>query len=113
MCFDDADGSLTLTPGDTLYFSVRRGSMVIGTPDSAFGMPIEEGDILMPPAAPGPPALFIAAEALGLGTARSGTAGPFGPDDVDAIDVPEPGFVLQLAAGIAFLVAVGWRRARR
>ena len=27
--------------------------------------------------------------------------------------VPEPGFVLQLAVGIAFLAAVGWRRARR
>jgi hypothetical protein len=114
LSFNDADGSGTLTPGDTLYFSVRRGSLVIGAPDSAFGMPIEEGDILMPPAGPGlPPALFIAAEALGLGTSRSGTAGPFGPDDVDAIDVPEPGFALQLVAGIAFLVAVGRRRARR
>jgi hypothetical protein len=114
LSFDDADGSMTLTPGDTLYFSVRRGSLVIGTLDSLFAIPIEEGDILMPPVGPGiPPQLFIAAEALGLGTARSGTAGPFGPDDVDAIDLPEPGFALQIAAGIAFLAAVGRRRARR
>jgi hypothetical protein len=114
LAFDDADQSLTLTAGDTLYFSVRRGSAVIGTPDSAFGIAIEEGDILMPPSVPGlPPAIFIAADALGLGTARAGTAGPFGPDDVDAIDVPEPGFAWQLGAGIAFLAALGRRRGRR
>jgi len=113
LAFDDADGSLSLTPGDTLYFSVRRGSAVIGTPDSAFGVAIEEGDILMPPLAPGlPPAMFIAAEALGLGTARSGTAGIFGPDDVNAIDLPEPGFAWQLGAGIALLAALGRRRSR-
>jgi hypothetical protein len=114
LAFDDADGSLSLTPGDTLYFSVRRGSAVIGLGDSAFGMPIEEGDILMPPTVAGaPPAIFIAAEALGLGTVRSGTAGQFGADDVNAIDLPEPGFAWQLAAGLAFLVTVGRRRAGR
>jgi hypothetical protein len=114
LAFDDADQSLSFTPGDAVYFSVRRKSAVIGAPDSRFGMPIEEGDILMPPAQPGlPPGIFIAAEAMGLGTARSGTAGPFGPDDVDAIDLPEPRFAWQIAAGIAFLAAVGRRRARR
>ncbi|MEZ5975726.1 MAG: hypothetical protein R3E96_13060 [Planctomycetota bacterium] len=32
-----------------LLFSVRRGSWVIGQPDSIFGIPIEEGDILTTP----------------------------------------------------------------
>lgn len=90
LIFYDADGSLTLTPGDMIYFSVRRGSAVIGALDSAFGAPIEPGDVLTVPAGPpGTPAIFIAAEAMGLGTARSATAGPFGPDDVDALDVIE------------------------
>ena len=97
------DGAL-----DTVYFSVRRGSAVIGAPDSAFGLPIEEGDILTLPFAPGlPPAIFIAAEALGLGTLRSGTAGPFGADDLDALDilaVPEPGAGLLVGIGLATLL---------
>jgi len=110
LIFDDADGSQTLTPGDSIYFSVRRGSAVIGRPDSAFAVPIEEGDILTVPAfLGGNPAIFIAAEAGGLATVRSGTALVFG-DDVDALDVPEPGFGLQLAAGLAFLATVGRRR---
>lgn len=86
--FNDADGTLTLTPPDTIGFSVRRGSAVIGTPDSTFGIPIEEGDVLTVPTGAGAfPAILISAEALGLGTARSGTLGPFGPDDLDALDI--------------------------
>ncbi|VAW44277.1 hypothetical protein MNBD_GAMMA02-1771 [hydrothermal vent metagenome] len=85
LSFDDADLSGTLTPGDTLLFSVRRGSAVIGAPDSMFGIPIEEGDILTVPTLPGAvPAVFIAAEVLGLFTARAGA--PIG-DDLDAIDL--------------------------
>jgi hypothetical protein len=79
------DGS----PTDMLIFSVRRGSAVIGRPDSIFGRPIEEGDLLVPPVAGGLspfPGIFIAAENLGLATVRSGTAALFG-DDVDALDV--------------------------
>ena len=88
LIFDDADGSLNLTPPDTIYFSVRHGSAVIFAPDSCFGIPIEEGDILTLPAGAGlPPCIFIAAEALGLATIRSGTAGPFGADELDALDV--------------------------
>lgn len=85
------DGLFGLTPGDYVRFSVRRGSAVIGVPDSLFGVPIEPGDILMPPLAAGlPPAIFIPAERLGLATARTGTAfvcigGPMG-DDLDALD---------------------------
>jgi hypothetical protein len=92
LIFNDADGTTTCTPGvDTLYFSVRRSSAVIGAPDSCFGVPIEEGDILTFPAVAGlPPCLFIAAEALGLGTVRSGSAGPFGSDDLDALDIVPP-----------------------
>lgn len=72
---------------DMLLFSVRRGSAVIGMPDSAFGVTIEEGDILVPPFMGGPalPAIFIAAENLGLATARSAAANP--ADDLDALDV--------------------------
>jgi hypothetical protein len=111
LLWDDADGSGTLTAVDSIAFSVRRGSAVIGSPDSLFGVPIEEGDLLTPPPALGlPPAIFIAAENAGLGTLRSGTAGPFGADDVDAIDLPEPGFGLGLVVGLAFMVTVGRRR---
>jgi hypothetical protein len=88
LIFRDADGSVTCTPGDTLLFSVRRASAVIGVPDSCFGVPIEEGDILTFPVGAGlPPCLFISAEALGLGTVRSGTNGPFGGDELDALDI--------------------------
>ncbi len=81
-----------LTGGtDMLLFSVRRGSALIGAPDSLFGIPIEEGDILTTPlptslGGVSPfPAIFIAAENLGLGTLRSGWAGNFG-DDLVALD---------------------------
>ncbi|MCG8457429.1 MAG: hypothetical protein MI919_14240 [Holophagales bacterium] len=75
---------------DMLLFSVRRGSPLIGTPDAFFGLPIEEGDVLTtPPGGPGTaPGIFIAAEALGLGTVRSGTnfLFPHG-DDLDVLSV--------------------------
>ena len=73
---------------DMLLFSVRRGSAVIGAPDSIFGIPIEEGDILTTPLLGGVspfPGILIAAENLGIATLRSGTAGPFG-DELDALD---------------------------
>lgn len=72
---------------DMLIFSVRRGSAVIGMPDSIFGIPIEEGDLLVPPVAGGLspfPGIFVAAEALGLSTLRSGTANVGA--DVNALD---------------------------
>ena len=75
---------------DAVFFSLRRGSALIRNriPDSRCGMPIEEGDILIPPPQPGmPPMIWIPAEVLGLATIRSGTATmPFG-DDLDALDV--------------------------
>lgn len=71
---------------DMLMFSLRRDSaLVVGAvPDSLCGLPIEPGDILVPPAAPGlTPGIWIPAEALGLATARAG----FIPvDDIDALD---------------------------
>jgi hypothetical protein len=73
---------------DMLMFSVRRGSAVIGKPDSNFGIPIAEGDILVPPRAGAPspfPAIWIAAENLGLRTNRQGVPGQFG-DELDALD---------------------------
>jgi hypothetical protein len=76
-------------PTDMLLFSVRRGSAVIGAPDSMFGIPIEEGDILSTPFAGGVspyPSLWMAAENLGLNTVRSGAPPPFG-DELDALDV--------------------------
>jgi hypothetical protein len=74
---------------DMVLFSVRRGSPVIGMPDSFFGIPIEEGDLLttpLPTAMGGVspfPGLFLAAENLGLATVRSGAALA---DDLDGAD---------------------------
>ena len=76
---------------DMLLFSVRRGSAVIGMPDSIFGLPIEPGDILtvpLPTFAGGVspfPGIYIAAENLGLLTARNFAGLTFG-DDLDALD---------------------------
>jgi hypothetical protein len=86
--FDWQQGGVT----DMLLFSVRRGSAVIGAPDSLWGAPIEEGDILCPPVAGGVsqyPGIFISAEMIGLGTIRSGTQNPGTgfADDLDAADV--------------------------
>lgn len=69
---------------DMLLFSVRRGSAVIGRQDSLQGLPISEGDILAPPidGGNGNPAIVIAAEALGLETARSGGD----PDEMNGAD---------------------------
>ena len=65
-----------VNPDDRLYFSVRRGSAIIGS-DDAFGMPIEPGDILLPPFAPqGLPRIAVMAEDLGLATSRSGQTPP-------------------------------------
>jgi hypothetical protein len=79
---------------DMVLFSVRRGSAVIGQPDSLWGDPIEEGDVLMPrlPGGMSPfPAILIPAEFLGLGTRRSGTSHACGAaqyaDDLDALDI--------------------------
>jgi len=88
------DGDGVLTGLEVVLYSVRRGSAVIGAFDSLLGLPIEEGDVLTLPTAAGAfPAIFIPAEALGLGTLRSGsTAFTFG-DELDALDlqgVPEP-----------------------
>ncbi len=73
---------------DMVLFSVRRGSAVIGLPDSIFGIPIEEGDILTTPMAGGVspfPGIFCAAENIGLATLRAGTGVNFG-DDLNALD---------------------------
>ncbi|HVS17351.1 MAG TPA: hypothetical protein VMT18_02035 [Planctomycetota bacterium] len=83
---------------DMLLFSVRRGSAVIGMPDSLFGIPISEGDILttpIPTALGGIspfPAIFIAAENIGLATLRSGTGGNFN-DELDALDLDPKGLL--------------------
>ncbi|UCD75650.1 MAG: hypothetical protein JSV91_01790 [Phycisphaerales bacterium] len=77
---------------DMLFFSVRRGSAVWGAPDSLWGFPIEEGDILCPPVLGGVspfPGIYIPAEMIGLGTIRSGTGNPWTgfSDDLDALDL--------------------------
>lgn len=77
---------------DMLFFSVRRGSAIIGTPDAVFGLPITESDILFPTGPAGsPPGIWIAGEGLGLNVAR--VAGAVN-DDIDALDSlqePQPG----------------------
>ena len=80
---------------DMVLFSLRRGSALIGVPDSLAGVPISEGDILMPIGPGFAPGIFVAAEDLGLGTLRSGTAtfvdnlGTLWNDDLDALDVEQ------------------------
>lgn len=71
---------------DMILFSVRRGSGIIGMPDSIFGRPIAAGDILTAPVAGGNgnPGIFVAAEALGLATVR--TDGITFDDDLNALD---------------------------
>ena len=84
---------------DMLLFSVRRGSAVIGRPDSIFGIPIEEGDILTAPKSMAMggvsvfPGIMFAAEALGLRTSR--THGVAHGDDLDAAR-PRLGHLLRL-----------------
>lgn len=78
---------------DMVLFSVRRGSLITlaGIPDSIWGVPIEEGDILTTPPAPGlPPGIVIPAEALGLASVRSGFPNPITgfPDDLNALAAP-------------------------
>jgi hypothetical protein len=76
---------------DMLLFSVRRGSAVIGLPDSIFGIPITEGDILTRPVAGGLspfPGIYIAAENLGLVTARVPPPAVGFSADLDALDLP-------------------------
>jgi len=116
--FESGDG--VFTPGvDLIFYSVRRGSAVIGAPDSIFGAPISEGDILVPPAIGGLspfPGIWVAAEALGLWTFRSFGASEFGPfsDDLDALDVvPEPSTVSLLVLGSLCLLGYAWRRRRQ
>ena len=77
---------------DMLLFSVRRGSAVIGAPDSCFGAPISESDILSTPLAPAMgglspfPCIVLPGEGLALATIRT-PAGPFASDDLDALDI--------------------------
>ena len=84
--FEPSPGPYAWTTGatDMVLFSVRRGSAVIGMLDSVLGIPIEEGDVLIPPLAGGPPTpgILFAAENLGLATARSGVPA----DELDALD---------------------------
>ncbi|MBI5863701.1 MAG: hypothetical protein HZB38_04180 [Planctomycetes bacterium] len=90
--YEPVAGLFSWTTGatDAVFFSVRRGSMLVlaGVPASRCGLPIEEGAILIPPVGPGlPPRIWIPAEALGLATVRSGSAMMGFGDDLDALDI--------------------------
>jgi hypothetical protein len=80
----------TYTAGsDRVYFSVRRGSGVIGLLDHNYGIPISEADV--PEPAMPTPGIVLTGEALGLVTERSG--GPYVSgfaDDLDAMDLVYP-----------------------
>ena len=79
---------------DMLLFSVRRGSAIIGLPDSIFGMPITEGDVLTTPLPAGMggvspfPGIYIAAENLGLATVRMPPPIIAFSADLDALEIP-------------------------
>ncbi len=83
--YDWTDGST-----DMVLFSVRRGSAVIGAPDSIFGMPIEPGDVLTTPRSSASggvspfPGIMYSAESIGLATSRTNNVA-FG-DDLNALD---------------------------
>ena len=73
---------------DMVLFSVRPGSPVIGVADSIFGMPIEPGDVLVPPLMGGmPPGILIAAERLDLRTSAVVRANSSFADNLDALDI--------------------------
>ena len=112
---DDLDAMALSTDGDGIFipevgsfqdgsdwilFSVRRGSAVIGQPDSRFGIPIDAGDILTVPVPGGVspfPAIVVPAEDLGLATFRmfpdcgrsENGETRVGCDDLDALDTFE------------------------
>jgi hypothetical protein len=74
---------------DMILFSVRRGSPIIGRSDSIFGLPISEGDLLVPPVSSGAnfvgggtPGIFVSAEAMGLNSGR----GTGESDDLNSAD---------------------------
>jgi len=104
---------------DIILFSVRRGSSVIGMPDSFRGIPIVEGDVLTIPL-PTPagglspyPAIYVTAEALGLSAIRGGVPGQEFSDDLDALDVsevPEPTTLAMLLGGV---LTAAWMLRRR
>ena len=117
--FDDVDALALFDPDqdgefdeqiDQVFFSVRRGSQVVGQLDSALGIPIAPGDILTLPGPPTdfsqpfpPPEVVVLAEDLGLLADRI-PRDPFGdvllttenrvaaiadplPDDLDALSL--------------------------
>jgi len=73
---DDGDG--VFDSSDEVYFSVRRGSAILGTLDSVMGLPITEGDILTPGSLFSPPGIAVRYSDLALY--------PNPVDDVDALD---------------------------
>jgi len=95
---EDVIAPFGVMDADMLLFSVRRGSPIIGSPDSIFGIEIEPGDLLVPPvdthgssllAGPGTPGVFVAAEAMGLRTTRGGAEES---DDLNSADVGDEAF---------------------
>ena len=84
---------------------------MIGAADSLTGSPIVEGDILTLPTGAGlPPSIFVSAESLALIAPRGV---PAQGDDLDALDLPEPGTALGLLCGGGLIHWLARRRRAR
>ncbi len=110
--FDNGDNQYV--PGiDIVLFSLAPGSSHLGQLDPITGVAINEGDILIDAASAqnllgslGPNAAILhTAESLGLRTTRAGFAGN---DNLNALDIPEPGALTLFAA--AALAAIRRRK---
>ncbi len=72
---------------DQVFFTISRRSSTVGVVDPVSGLPINCGDVLVPPTVIGnPPAIAVRAELLGLRTSRTVPVDRTAMDDADALE---------------------------